>query len=114
MTSDEAGAGAPGEAEGDAGVVGQGQAQRPQHADVLAGHEVRFDRRLGRLVGDDHEAAERAGQAPGARGLAAHPAIRPTTTCCSKNSTMIPSIGLRSSANPPPPIGGRKRRKRLR
>ena len=111
---DEAQAGAAGEAKGDTAVVGQGQAQRPQNADVLAGYEVSFDCRLGCLVGDDHKATERAGQAPSAGGLSAHPEIRGTTSACSKSSTITPSIGLRSSANPPPPIGGRKRRKRLR
>ena len=111
---DKAQAGTAREAKGDTAVVGQGQAQRPQNADVLAGYKVSFDCRLGCLVGDDHKATERAGQAPSAGGFSAHPEIRGTTSACSKSSTITPSIGLRSSANPPPPIGGRKRRKRLR
>ena len=66
MSSDQPRAAAAGEAEGDAAVVGEGEAERPEHVDLLAGDEVRLDQRLGGLVEDDDEAAERAGQAPGA------------------------------------------------
>src|SRR5258705_210446 len=62
---DKAGAAAAGEAEGDAAVVREGEFERPEHLDLLAGDEVRLDRRLRRLIEDDDEPAERAGQAPG-------------------------------------------------
>ena len=89
-----------GEAEGDALVVGEGEAERAEDVDVLARVEVGLDHRLGDLVEGDDEAAERAGEAPGARALHAHPEIRPTTTARTTKRTMIAMIGLRSSANP--------------
>src|SRR6188472_235663 len=111
---DQPGAAAAGQAKSDATVVREGEFQRPEHLDVLAGRQVRLDRRLRRLVENDDEPAERAGEAPGAGGFAAHPSIRPTTTARRMKSRNTPRIGLRSSAKPPPPIGGRKRRKKLR
>ena len=113
MTRISGSPGAAGEAEGDAAVVGEGEAERAEHVDLLAGHQLRLDRRLGDLVGGEDERRQGAGQGPGAGG-GAHPAIRLTTTTCSTNSTMIPTIGLRSSAKLLPPTEGRKRRKKLR
>ena len=80
---DQRRAAAAGEAEGDAAVVGEGEAERAEHVDLLAGDELVLDERLGDLVDDDDQAAERARQAPGARRAAgAHPAIRPTRMAC--------------------------------
>ena len=70
---------------------------------MLSRDEVVLDDRLRHLVEDDDGDAERAGPAPGAGAVAAHPAISATTMPRSTKSTMIPIIGLRSSAKPPPP-----------
>ena len=76
------------------------------------------DDRFGHLVYEDDRTAGSKRQAPDGDRLArlrrAQPRISPTTTLCMISSRMIARIGLRSSANPPPPIGGRKRRKTFR
>ena len=63
-------------------VVGEGEAERAEHVDVLArGRGCASTTALAAWSSDDDQAAERAGQAPGAAPLrGAHPAIRPTTT----------------------------------
>ena len=115
MTRTSARAAAAGQAEGDAAVVGEGQAQRAQHVDVLAGDEVRC--RSAALAAWS-TTTTRPQSAPARRqARAAAPLTlrsgrrRPPATPAAGRS---PIIGLRSSANPPPPIGGRKRRKMLR
>src|SRR5215207_586275 len=110
---DEPEAGAAGEAEGDSLVVGEGEAQRPQHIDFLSQGEAGLDPCLDRLVGGDHDGAEDARQGPRASG-GAHPRMRPTIRAWATKRTIRATIGLRSSAKPPPPTGRRKRRKKLR
>src|SRR6476469_2321719 len=67
------GAAAGREAEGDATVVGERQANRADHLDVLAGDQVRLDQRLGRLVEEKNDPGQGAGEAPGPGASGAHP-----------------------------------------
>ena len=99
-------------------VGGVSELDAEDEALPLADGERGDDDRLGHLVHEDDHAAGGKRQAPGGDRLAhlrrAQPRISPTTTLCMISSRMIARIGLRSSAKPPPPIGGRKRRKTFR
>ena len=115
MTSDQARPAAAGEAEGDAAVVGEGQSERAQHVDLLArGRGAPRPAALAAWSSDDDEAAERAGEAPGAGRVALTRDQADDDGRRATKRTITPIIGLRSRAKPPPPIGGRKRRKKLR
>ena len=58
---------AVGEAEGDAAVVREGEADRAEDVDLLAGDEVVLDHRLGDLVEDDDDDRQSPPPGPGAR-----------------------------------------------
>ena len=83
VTSDQPGAAAAGEAEGDAACCGtRVELQRAEDLDLLAGHEMRLDRPPCGLV--ERRRPGRRARRPGARRgpPARSPSIRPTTIAC--------------------------------
>src|SRR6185369_14570231 len=86
---------APGQPEGDALVVGEGEVQRTEQVDLLAGHQLTLDDGLERLVEDQDGPAERPSRQPGALLRGAHPRIRPTTTASTTKRTISATTGAK-------------------
>src|SRR5439155_11188710 len=76
-----------------------------EHAVAVALRDARLHQALGHLIDEQHARQHEPRARPGS--LRAHPRIRFATTAPTMLSTMMPTIGLRSSG----PSGGRTRRK---